>query len=176
MNFSHHCHFNKKGYEVIESAFLPIKSDNVYELLVRQQGGQIRKVCIIFPKSGSDSSKSLNNSQGLLFENFDPIALDDKLDSVTAHKPKIIVQSLLSKCATINKETQYEAVSLNSQTNISLYKEMGIFESRVLLDVEFFCKVEGKSRGLYSNSDDQINGNNISKLLNLDFENQFRML
>ena len=53
---------------------------------------------------------------------------------------------------------------------------MGIFESRVLIDVEFNCKVEGKSRGVYSNSDDQINGNHISKLLDLDFNSQFNIL
>ena len=75
MNFSHHCHFNKKAYEVIETAFLPIKSDSVYELLIRQQGGQIRKVSIIYPQHKKDSSKDKFGSQNLLFEGFDPLSL-----------------------------------------------------------------------------------------------------
>ena len=69
---------------------------------------------IIYPQQRTDQSKSISNSQNLLFENFDQVALEEDPDKVQAHKPKIIAQSLLSKCQTINKDTQYEVAGLNS--------------------------------------------------------------
>ena len=54
--FSEHCYFQNKPYEIDQVEFFPIKSHNIFEILLSLTGGQIRRVSIIYPNQKATST------------------------------------------------------------------------------------------------------------------------
>ena len=45
-----HCYFHENPHEIEQNKFFPIKSHNVYEILLNLIGGAIRRVTVIYRK------------------------------------------------------------------------------------------------------------------------------
>ena len=80
--------------------------------------------------------------------------------------PLIIAKALLSKCGYLNREKQYQATSLVSQTNYTMFKELGLFETRMFISMQDGDKTEEECRDVYSNNEE----NQITMLMSIDKE------
>lgn len=97
-------------------AFQPVVSESFYEFMVCMQNGLIRKVSVIYTKPKPEDIDSFEMDS----ENLPPL---------------VIAKPMLSKCGSLNNEKQYQAVSLKSQTNFTMFKELGLFETRLFIDL-----------------------------------------
>ena len=127
--------------------FLPNFSENFYEFMICQQNGQVRKISAVYSKQKSQSLDQFDNDLG------DP----------QSH-PLIIAKALLTKCGYINREKPYQAINLTSQTNYTMFNELGLYENRVFINLQEGDKIDEECRDVYSNHDD----NQIGHLMSLD--------
>lgn len=99
------------------------KRDNIYEFLVCMKGGRVSRVTVIYP-TASTHSKEGEPGLEVLDRSQDELLLASTAPGQQS-RPKIICQSLISKCLSVSSQRRYSTMNIHSQTNCNMFRQIG---------------------------------------------------